>query len=258
MNILVCVKQVPDDFVKVGLGKDGTPAVDGIEKVVNAFDTYGVEMAVRYCESHGGKVVAVTLGEEKKVRPSMVQLIAVGVSQAYIFAPSIDAPDEYAVASQLSQLVKQCEKEEGISFDLIICGKESTDEISSQVGAMLAEKLKYSFVSSAVGFEPVTDGLHVKQETEDGSATYFVPFPSVITVAKPEYEPRYPNLKSKMAARKAVIPYISDTLSPVEPVVKCLGYKEPGKRKAGVKIQEKNAADAVAKLIELMKDDKVL
>lgn len=258
MNILVCVKQVPDDFAKVYLNENGKPSLEGIEKIVNAFDTYAVEMAVRYCESNGGKVVVATIGEEEEVRPSMVQMIAVGAKQAYIFAPSVSDPDESAIASELAELVKKCEEAEGETFDLIMCGKESTDEISSQVGAMLAEKLNLGFVSSAVAVEPVEAGLRVKQETEEGSASYEVSCPAVITVAKPDYDPRYPNLKSKMAARKAVIPYVTDALSLVQPAVKCLSYSEPAKREAGVKIKEKNAVDAVSRAIAIMAEDKVV
>lgn len=258
MNILVCVKQVPDDYVKVHLDESGRPAVAGIDKVVNAFDTYAVEMAVRHCEKHGGKVVVVTIGEESQVRPALVQMIAVGAAQGYTAAPVNAEQDEASVAAGLAELVKACEKEEGITFDLILCGKESTDEISSQVGAMIAEKLELGFVSSTVAFEPVEGGLRVKQETEDGFACYEVACPAVLTVAKPEYDPRYPTLKSKMAARKAVIPNLSDTAPDCCPAVRCLGYSEPPRRESGVKIQEKEPAEAVAKAMAMLIEDKVL
>lgn len=258
MNILVCVKQVPDDYVKVHLDESGKPAVSGIDKVVNAFDTYAVEMAVRHCEQYGGKVVAATIGEENEVRPALVQMIAVGAAQGYIGTPAQEIPDETLVAAELAALVKVCEKEEGVAFDLILCGKESTDEISSQVGAMMAEKMGLGFVSGVTGFEPVNGGLRVQQETEEGCAFYEVACPAVLTVAKPEYDPRYPTLKSKMAARKAMIPKLSGEAVYGRPAVKCLGYTEPPKRGGGVKIQEKEAAEAVAKAMAVLMEDKVL
>lgn len=263
MNILVCVKQVPDDFVKVGLNAEGVPAVEGIEKVVNAFDTYAVEMAVRFCEAHGGKVTVVSIGEEGTVRPSLVQMIAVGAKQAYILKPAAGNGDEGVTASSLADAVKQCEKAEGEPFDLILCGKESTDEISSQVGAMLAEKMGLGFVSSVIGIEPAAAGaedgtIEVKQETEDGFARYEMKVPAVLTVAKPDYDPRYPTLKSKMAARKAQIPSMEPQDETAKPCVACVAYAEPPKREAGVKIQEKEAAEAVAKAMAMMIQDKVL
>lgn len=258
MNILVCVKQVPDDYVKVHLDENGKPEVAGIDKVVNAFDTYAVEMAVRYCEKHGGRVVVATIGEESQVRPALVQMIAVGAAQGYLAAPAAEEPDEAAMAAELSAMVKACEVEEGAAFDLILCGKESTDEISSQIGAMLAEKMGLGFVSSAVGFEPVENGLRVQQETEEGYAYYETACPAVLTVAKPEYDPRYPTLKSKMAARKAVIPNLASAAVAENPAVTCLGYSEPPKRTGGMKIQEKEAAEAVAKAMAVLIEDKVL
>lgn len=258
MNILVCVKQVPDDYVKVHLDENGKPAVAGIDKVVNAFDTYAVEMAVRHCEKHGGRVVVATIGEESQVRPALVQMIAVGAAQGYLAAPAAEEADEAAMAAELAAMVKACEAREGVAFDLILCGKESTDEISSQIGAMLAEKMGLGFVSSAVGFEPAENGLRVQQETEEGYAYYETACPAVLTVAKPEYDPRYPTLKSKMAARKAVIPNLIPAAADGHPAVTCLGYSEPPKRTGGMKIQEKEAAEAVAKAMVVLIEDKVL
>ncbi|MCD8324886.1 MAG: electron transfer flavoprotein subunit beta [Clostridiales bacterium] len=258
MNILVFVKQVPDDYVKVRLGEDGKPAVEGIDKIVNAFDTYAVEMAVRHREQEGGRVVVATVGEEEKVRPAVVQMVAVGADQAYIFAPAAKEYDESALSGSLAEAVRECEKAEGICFDLVLCGKESTDEISSQVAAMLAEKLGAGFVSSAVGFEAADGELTVQQETETGYSWYGTACPAVLSVAKPEYDPRYPTLKGKMAARKANIPYFKDVLTPVSPAVACRSYAEPPKRKEGIRIVEKEAADAVNKALEIMTGDKVL
>lgn len=257
MNILVFVKQVPDDVVKVHVGEDGKPAVGGIDKIVNAFDTYAVEMAVRLCEAVGGRVIVASLGHEAAVRPSLVQMIAVGAARAYIGSP-VDGADEGVVAAQLAAMARQCEEQEAEPFDLILCGKESTDEISSQVGAMLAEKLGLGFVSSVVEITVDGDGLKAKRETEEGFDYYETTMPAVFTVAKPDYDPRYPTLKSKMAARKAVIPCLEAVVQGLAPVVSCLKYEEPPKREAGVKIQEKEAEEAVLKALELMKEDKVL
>lgn len=257
MNILVFVKQVPDDVVKVHVDEDGRPAVGGIDKIVNAFDTYAVEMAVRMCEAEGGNVTVASLGDETAVRPSLVQMIAVGAGKAYI-GSAIGGADESVTAAQLASMVKQCEEQEGEPFDVILCGKESTDEISSQVGAMLAERLGLGFVSSVVEITRTETGLKVKKETEEGFDYYETSVPAVFTVAKPGYDPRYPTLKSKMAARKAVIPCLEADADGTAPAVVCLKYEEPPKREAGVKIQEKEAAEAVARALKLMREDKVL
>ena len=108
---------------------------------------------------------------------------------------------------------------------------------------------------------PDGDGLQARQETEDGAVLYHTPCGAVYTIAKPGYEPRYPNIKTKMAARKAKIPVFSAAdagASAVANQITCLGYAEPPKRSAGVKIQEKENAEAVRKAMELLLQDKVL
>ena len=252
MNIIVCAKQVPDDEAKIYLA-DGKPDTEKVSKIINAFDGYAMEMALRHCEENGGEVTVLTLGEEQEVRPSVVQLLAVGGKHGYIGAPVNG--DESAVAHGLAEQISKLQAD-GASYDLILCGKESTDEISSQVGAILAETMKLPLVTSVVGFEVTEHGIKAKKETEDGYEYFEVPTPAVFTVAKPEYELRYPSIKNKMAARKAQIPVLEGT--DANSSVRCLGYEEPKKREAGVKIQEDEDSAAVAKAMELLFADKVL
>lgn len=262
MEILVCVKQVPDDFVEVHLDPaTQTPATAEIERVANAFDTYAVELAVRYCEANGGSVTAACMGPES-AKNTLKNLIAVGVNKAYLFSDQIlENGDDGVIAGYLAQVVKTCEEKNGAPFGMILCGKESTDEISSQVGAMLAEKLAVPFVSSVIEVGPNGDGLSAKQETEEGIATYETASPALFTIAKPGYDPRYPSIKSKMAARKVEIPVLSAAdagITAGTPVVTCTAYTAPPKREAGLLIQEKTAEEAVAKAMAAMKQDNAL
>ena len=262
MEILIFVKQVPDDGVEVRLDPaTGTPATAAIDKVANAFDTYALELAARYTEANGGSVTVCAMGPAG-TESTLKNLIAVGAKKAYLVSdPSLEGGDEAAVAARLAQLVKKCEAENGAAYDLILCGKESTDEISGQVGARLAEELKLPFVSSVIEVTPDGDGLLAKQETEEGFIRFRTSTPAVYTIAKPGYDPRYPNIRAKMAARKAVIPTFSAAdagLTQVPCYVECLGYTEPPKREAGLKVQEKEAADTVAKAMEILIRDKVL
>lgn len=252
MNILVCAKQVPDDEAKIYLA-DGKPDTEKVSKIVNAFDGYAMEMALRHCEEKGGEVTVMTLGDEKDVRPSVVQLLSVGGKHAYI-GNAVEG-DESATASALISLIEKA-KEDGQTYDLILCGKESTDEISSQVGVILAEKLGVPVVTSVVGFEETEGGVKAQKETDEGYEYYEVKTPAVFTIAKPDYELRYPSIKSKMAARKAQIPVIDGITA--DSSVKCVGYEEPKKREAGIRIQEEEDTDAVAKAMAKLIEDKVL
>ena len=227
MEILVFVKQVPDDGVEVRLDPaTGKPATGSIDKVANAFDTYALELAARYTEANGGKVTVAAMGPAG-TDSTLKNLIAVGASKAYLFTDP--------------------------SFE--------TDEISGQVGARLAEELDLPFVSSVIEVAPAGDKLVAKQETEDGYIKFETAMPAVYTIAKPGYDPRYPNIKAKLAARKAVIPTFSAADAGVGEApcfVECLGYTEPPKRQAGLKVQEKEVADTVAKAMEILIQDKVL
>lgn len=262
MDILVCVKQVPDDFAEIRLDPaTGLPATGAVEKVANAFDTYALEMAVRWCEANGGEVSAAAIGPQS-AESMLKNLLAVGAQKAFLFSdPSLEGGDEAAAAARLAQMVRRCEAENGRPYGLIFCGRESTDEISGQVGARLAELLGASFVADVVEFSPCGAGIQAKQETESGSVLYEASLPALFTAAKPGYDPRYPNIKSKMAARRAQIPVFDAQqagIGPAESRAVCLGYLEPPRRAAGVKLKEKDAAEAVRKALERMANDRVL
>ena len=262
MDILVCVKQVPDDYAEIRLDPaSGKPAVAAVDKVANAFDTYALEMAVRYCEANGGEVTVAAIGPAA-ADSMMKNLLAVGAKKAYLFSdPVMENGDEAAVAAWLTKVIAKCEAENGKPYGAILCGKESTDEISSQVAARLSELMGVGFVSSVIEIVPQEDKLLAKQETEDGYIQYETSVPAVFSVAKPGYDPRYPSIKSKLAARKAKIPVFSAAdagIEAVEAKAVCVGYQEPPKRSAGVKIQEKEAVDSVSKAMEMLLADKML
>lgn len=261
MNILLCVKQVPDDSVEIHLDKNTKkPNLNGVTMVANAFDTYALEMAVRYMEANGGNVSVLTVGAEDSIN-TLKNCIAVGAKEAFFVKDDSYAKiDSLGTADVLVDAIHKIENDKGQKFDLILCGKESTDEITGQVGPMLAEKLGLGFVSSVIAIDLKDGSLEVHQETEDGYNVISLKTPAVLSVSKPDYDPRYPTIKTKMASRKAVIPtYSAAEVGEVkEAKVCCVEYVEPPKREAGIKIQEKDAALAVSAAIEQMKKDKAI
>lgn len=263
MEILICVKQVPDDSVEIHVGANGTPDISKADPQASAFDTYAQEMAVQYIEANGGTVTAVSVGPDDNVTSLKAQL-AVGAANAYLVNdPAFANIDAAGVASVLAAAVPAIEEKNGAKFDLILAGKESTDYINGQVGLILAEKLGLPLVTNAVAIEPTEGGVKVKQETDAGYVIYEVPTPAVITVSKPDYDPRYPTIKSKMKARKATVPTLSAAdigidAAAVAPKVETIGYENPPKKAAGVKINEKEIADSVAKAMDILFTNKVL
>ena len=263
MEILVCMKQVPDDSVEIRLDASGKPDFSRAEPQGNAFDTYALELAVRFTEANGGTVTVVSVGpEDNKV--CLKNALAVGAKNAFhISDEGIDSADAHVTAALLAAAVGRIEEENGAKFDMVLCGRESTDYIGSEVGELLAEKLGLPFVSDIVEASPADGGLKVKKELESGYLMVDVAVPALLTVSRPDYDPRYPTIKSKLAARKVKIPSLGKDdiglkAGEEAPRVLYRGFTEPPKREAGIKIQESEPAEAVAKAFEVLAADKVL
>lgn len=256
MNILVFIKEVPDDSVAVSVQGDRA-AISDITPVVNAFDTYSLEMAVRLKEANEeSQVVVVSIGNEE-VKNSLKNCLAVGADKAYLVKnDDYRKLDAKAITEILMGAKEKLEAELG-AFDVICFGKETTDAEASQVGVYFANKSDLGVVTSVIAMEKDGDKLVTKQEIDGGYRLVETILPSVVTIAKPDYEPRYPTIKSKMAARRQKIDdfEVEATSSPILEEIKDF---EPKKREAGVKIQEEEVEDTVAKAISLMLEQKVL
>lgn len=200
MEILVCVKQVPDDSVEIALDpKTGAPALDGVTPVVNAFDTYALEMAVRLKETAGGEVTVLSIGDES-VKNSLKNCLAVGADYAYLAADdAYQSEDPEIIARKLKTAKEAIEEKTGKKFDIVFCGKETTDFASGQVGTILAKELSAPVTADVVDITAGAGSVTAKQETEEGYRLIESELPCVVTVNKPEYDPRYPTIKSKMA-----------------------------------------------------------
>ena len=256
MNILVFIKEVPDDSVAVSV-KDEKADIENITPVVNAFDTYSLEMAVRLKEANeDSQVVVVSIGNEE-VKNSLKNCLAVGADKAYLVKnDDYKKLDAKAITEILMAAKEKLEAELG-AFDVICFGKETTDAEASQVGVYFADKSDLGVVTSVIAMEKDGDKLVSKQEIDGGYREMEAKLPTVVTIAKPDYEPRYPTIKSKMAARRQKIEdFEVETTS--SPILEELKDFEPKKREAGVKIQEDEVEDTVAKAISLMVEQKVL
>ena len=260
MEILVCMKQVPDDSVEIRLGASGEPDLSRAEPQGNAFDTYALELAVRFIEANGGTVTVATVGTEND-KVCLKNSLAVGAKSAAQIEGAEKA-DASVTAALLAAGIKKIEADAGKTFDMVLCGRESTDYIGGEVGEMVAEKLGLPFATDVVEITPGDGKVTAKKELESGYAMVEAQLPCVFTISKPNYDPRYPSIKSKLAARRAVIPTVGkDALGLQEGdltlKVSHISYNEPPKRAAGVKIQEEDPEQAVAKAFEVLAADKV-
>jgi len=201
LNIVVCVKQVPGTN-EVKMNKETNTIIrEGVEAIINPFDTYAVEEGLRIKEKTSGKVTVLSMGIPT-VAELLKETIGLGVDDAVLLSDRAFAgADSLATSYALSMGIKKMG-----NVDLIICGKQATDGDTAQVGPSLAEKLGIPHTTYVRKVEEIRDGyIRCQRLTEDGYETIEMPLPAVITVVKEINEPRLPSIKGMMRAKKAII-----------------------------------------------------
>jgi electron transfer flavoprotein alpha/beta subunit len=197
MHILVLVKQVPDTS-EVRINRETNTLIrDGVPSIVNPFDLYAVEEALRLREKHGGKVTAVTMGPPQAAE-ALKDVVALGVDDAVLLSDRAFAgADTWATSYALSQGIKKIGR-----FDLVIAGKQAIDGDTAQVGPETADMLGIPFVAYIRKIESIEGGKMIAERMMDeGYDVVETSLPALITVVKELNEPRLPSLKGKMKAK---------------------------------------------------------
>ncbi len=193
MNILVCVKQVPgSNNVEVD-PVTGVLKRNGVQSKINPYDLYAIETALSLAERFGGEVSSITMGppQAKSVIEETVCMGAVGGT--VLTDRKFAGADVLATAYTLSQGIKKCG-----SYDIIICGKQTTDGDTAQVGAELAEYLGLPNISNVLSVDDIRDGrAYLTAGLDDKNVTLAVALPCVISVEGDINTPRLPSYKIK-------------------------------------------------------------
>jgi electron transfer flavoprotein beta subunit len=201
MNIAVLIKQVPGS-TDIKIDPDTNTLIrDGVEAVINLFDTYAIEEAVRLKEAHGGTVTVLTMGPPQAAE-ALRQAVAVGADRGILVSDRAFAgADTLATSYTLASAIKKIG-----GADVIICGKQTIDGDTGQVGPEIAMHLNIPFATYIKKIEKAAaDVIRVERLVEDGYEVLDVPLPCLITVVKEINEPRLPSLRGIMAAKKAEI-----------------------------------------------------
>jgi electron transfer flavoprotein beta subunit len=205
MNIIVCIKQVPD-------AKDvrldpvtNTLAREGVESIMNPFDQHALEAAVALKESVGGEVTVITMGPPQ-AEEVLRQAISCGADRAVLVSDrSFAGADTWATAYTLAQAITHLG-----SFDLIICGKQAIDGDTAQVGPGLAMRLNIPYATCIQKIRSADESAIVLERMmDDGYDVLQAQYPLLFTVVKDINQPRVPSLKGKMKAKKAEITVFS-------------------------------------------------
>ena len=202
MNIIVLLKQTFDTEEKIVI-QDGQIVEDGPEYVINPYDEYAVEEAVKLKETQGAEVTVVTLGPPR-VESALRTALAMGADKAILIEDDESLNlDEHSISKVLSAAIKDCD------YDLILTGSMSVDNGASQVAVRVAEELNLAHVATAVELTIDSDKVTVVKDVEGNSEVIEASLPLLVTAQQGLNEPRYPSLPGIMKAKKKPIERLS-------------------------------------------------
>jgi electron transfer flavoprotein beta subunit len=201
MNIIVCVKQVPDTSeVRIDPATNNLVR-DGVKSIVNPFDMYAIEEGVRLKEKFGGKVIVLTMGPPQ-AEASLREAVSLGCDEAVLVSDRAFAgSDTLATSYTLSKAIEKIK-----DYDIIICGKQAIDGDTAQVGPGIAATLDIPQITYVRKIEEIKDGtIRAERATEEGYEVVETRLPCLMTVVKEINNPRLPSLKGKIKAKSVVI-----------------------------------------------------
>jgi electron transfer flavoprotein beta subunit len=249
MNVLVCIKRVPDTATKIKIGADQKTIEEaGVQFVVNPYDEFAIEEALRLKEKAGGGEVTVLSMGPADVASTLRSALAMGADKAIHVRDDAKSRDAYSVAKTLAKVIA------GLSPkpDLIFCGRQAVDDQALAVGPMLATFLGLPCVTDIVKLDAsAKPKLVAHREIEGGHEVIEVELPALFTTNKGLNEPRYASLKGIMAAKKKPIQELKVDFAEEGTVTTKMEY--PPERKGGRIVG--TGPEAVPELVRLLKEE---
>lgn len=205
MNIIVCIKQVPET-TEVRINPETNTLIrDGVKSIINPFDMYAIEEAIRLKEKFGGKAIVVTMGPPQ-ADAALREAVSMGIDEGILISDRAFAGgDTWATSYTLSKAIEKINKEFG-QFDVVLCGKQASDGDTAQVGPGISAFLDVPQVTYVKKIEEIKDGkAKLERMSEEGYDIVTSPLPAVFTVVKEINTPRLPGIKGMMRAKSAKI-----------------------------------------------------
>lgn len=263
MRIALCIKQVPDT-ADIKWTENNTIQREGVESIINPFDMYAIETAVRLKEKIDDVHITVLSMGPPQAEEILRKAISMGVDDGFLVSDrKFAGADTVATSRTLASAIK----EKIVDVDLIICGQFATDGDTAQTGPSIAQHLnipQVTYVKEITGYKD--NVLTVKKEVEDGIETLKVQLPAVLCMLKCDYEPRRPLIEGFIKAHDAKINSygMEDIkLSPEEvgmkgsPTYVSKAFR-PEQKQGGEVITPENAAESVKMLLEKLKEFEII
>jgi electron transfer flavoprotein beta subunit len=254
MKIVVCVKYVPDTAIKIKIASSGNEVdLSDITYVINPYDEFAVEEALKLKEKHGGEVVVVGAGSETATA-GLRTCLAMGADSAILVSdPSLEKADSFVIGTVLAQVCRS------LSPDLILFGKHAIGVDNGQVPSVVAEQLDLPQVSVVIKLDIQDKMFRAERDIEGAQEIIEGSLPAVITAQKGLNVPRYASLKGIMAAKKKQIAIQTlDSLGlsadDLKPRLSIEQITMPPSRPPG-KILKGDVAEVVPQLVKLLHEE---
>ncbi len=254
MKILVCAKQTPDSTVRVKVASDGR-SVDAsqITWAISPYDEYAVELALERKDQDPSTTVAVVTVGAARARDALRQALAMGCDEAILVTgQGAETLEGLAVARALAKVVEEAKP------DVVLCGRQASDDDQGVVGQALAETLGWPHVATITKFAPADGAVDVWKEVEGGHEVWRTSGPAVLTVQKSEKEPRYPSLPGIMKAKKKEIPEKDVAAMGIDtnvPRLESLKMEPPPVRGGGKILKDGDAKTRAHELARLLREE---
>jgi electron transfer flavoprotein beta subunit len=244
LDVIVCVKRVPDTETRIRIGDGGAVDPAGVKFIVSPYDEYAVEAALRTKEGTGsGEVTLLTLGDEAS-QETLRGGLAMGADRAVLLTGPVTM-DGLATAKALAAELRDSQA------PLVLFGVKAAADDQQQVGPMVATLLGRACVTGVASFEVHGDVVVCHREVEGGVEVVEAALPAVLTITKGAYDPRYASLKGIMAAKKKPMEQKPAAVAESRLVVEKLSY--PPERAAGRIVGQ--GPDAAAELVRLLREE---
>jgi electron transfer flavoprotein beta subunit len=251
MNILVVLKQTFDTEEKIVI-QNGQISEDGVEFIINPYDEYAVEEAIKLKEEHGGEVTVISIGPDR-AENALRTALAMGADKAVLVDDEALFGDEFTTAKVLAAVAKK------VGYDIIIGGQMAVDSGAGQGGPRLAEELGINHVSTAVKLELNGTSVRVERDVEGDLEVVETSLPVLITAQQGLNEPRYPSLPGIMKAKKKPLERLSAddlglTAQEVQAKTEIVDQTLPPKKQAGRVLTGDLSAQA-SELVQLLRNE---
>ncbi|MHB2150037.1 electron transfer flavoprotein subunit beta/FixA family protein [Calditrichota bacterium LG25] len=245
MNIAVCIKQTPDTEARIKLTEDRRRVDESdINFILNPYDEFAVEEAVKVKESNGGEVTVISLGPDR-VTSAMRTALAMGADKAIHLKTDRHPDDPLVTAKALAEVLRAG------NYDLIFLGKQAIDDDHNQMPSLLGSLLDMPAATVVIKLEIDGDRVVAEREVDGGHEVLEFNLPAIIGAQRGLNEPRYPSLKGIMRAKKIQIEERSAALEAEQLQVESYDYPPP--KEAGKIVGD--SADAVPELLRLLREE---